>query len=150
MPRSKAKRDSGVVFRADGGRRRSLEVPLLWLGVAAFIGYPLLRDATSDKMQRNRYGSDQFSCECDYGAGACEYQGGTWVGPWYAVDAADRKADDPGRGTCRERGTGSSGRGYAYSGNSSVQQEAYRGPNGVESGYRGGFGGTGRVRAAGS
>jgi len=150
MPRSKARRHSGVVFRADGERRRSLEVPLLWLGVAAFIGYPVLRDSTSDRMQRNRYGSDQFSCECDYGAGACRYQGGTWVGPWYAVDAADRKAGDPGRGACRTGSGGHAGHGYTYSGASSVQQQAYRGPNGVEAGYRGGFGGTGRVRAAGS
>lgn len=150
MPRPKAKRHSTVVTRAEGNRRRSLEVPLLWLGVAAFIGYPVLRDSTSDRMQRNRYGSDQFSCECDYGAGACRYQGGHWFGPWYAVDRADRKPDDPGRGACRTRGAGYGGHAYAYSNGGSVQQDAYRGPNGVEAGYRGGFGGTGRVRAAGS
>lgn len=139
-----------VFSLGDEERRRSFEVPLLWLGVAAFVGFPVLRDATSDKMQRNRYGADRYSCECDYGPERCSYRDGNWVGPWYAVDLADRKSDDPGRGACRERGSGSGSHIYGYSGASSARQDAYRGPSAVEAGYRGGFGGTGRVRAAGS
>lgn len=152
--RKKVKANSqSLIFRAgDEGCRRSLEVPLLWLGVAAFVGYPVLRDATSDPMQRNRYGSDKYSCECDYGAGRCSLQDGNWLGPWYAVNAQDRKPDDPGSGLCREHDRGYGGHTYAstYSRNALTSQETYRGPRGIESGYRGGFGGTGRVRAAGS
>lgn len=150
MSKRKPRRKFGDVIReAPGERKRSLEVPLLWLGVAAFVGYPMLRDATSDKMQRNRYGSDQWSCECDYGAGRCNFDNGNWVGPWYASNAKDRKSDDPGRGACRERHEGGS---YYHGGFAGANgaDNAYRGPGSVEAGYRGGFGGTGRVRAAGS
>jgi hypothetical protein len=129
----------------DTGRRRSYEVPLLWIGVAAFVGLPMLRDATSDRMLRNRYGNDSYSCECDYGRDRCSYRDGQWVGPWYARDAQDRQPDDPGAGSCR---SGGGHGGYAYSGQRGT--DPYRSPTSVERGYRGGFGGTGRVRAAGS
>ena len=149
MARRTSKRNPRVDrFEPDGGeRRRSLEVPLLWLGVAAFVGYPMLRDATSDRMQRNRYGSDQFSCECDYGPGNCSLREGSWAGPWYAEDAADRKHGDPGIGACRERE-----RGYYRTAYAGVPRPdpAYRSPASVDAGYRGGVGGSGRVRAAGS
>lgn len=152
MQRKGRRRNYGdIVQPAHGGeRRRSLEVPLLWLGVAAFAGFPMLRDATSDPMQRNRYGNDLHSCECDYGQDRCSFQNGGWVGPWYARDAKDRKPDDPGRGACRER-QGGHGGSHGYRGSTLVSQDdGYRTPSGVERGYRGGFGGTGRVRAAGS
>ena len=129
----------------DTVRRRSYEVPLLWIGVAAFVGFPMLRDATSDRMLRNRYGSDLYSCECDYGRDRCSYRDGHWVGPWYARDAQDRRPDDPGAGACR---SGGGHVGYAYSGRRG--NDPYQPPSSVERGYRGGFGGTGRVRAAGS
>lgn len=138
---------AGVIQRAsDAPRRRSFEVPLLWLGAAAFIGFPILRDATADSMQRNRYGSDRASCECDYGVDRCTYTDGGWVGPWYADRASDRRGDDPGTGRCWQ---GRTGGGY-YAGGLRPADDAYRAPIGVERGYRGGFGGTGRVRAAGS
>lgn len=136
-----------VIHAAEGERKRSLEVPLLWLGVAAFVGLPMLRDATSDNMLRNKYGSDLASCECDYSRNACSLKDGEWVGPWYARDAEDRKPDDPGSGKCRYHG-GSSG--HFYRSNLARTNEQYRSPRAFESGYRGGFGGTGRVRAAGS
>lgn len=148
--RKPRRRFDGIIHEAPGGeRKRSLEVPLLWLGVAAFVGYPMLRDATSDKMQRNRYGSDQWSCECDYGAGRCNFEKGNWVGPWYAREVTDRKSDDPGRGACRERHAGG---GYYHGGyaGAGASDDGYRSPRSVEAGYRGGFGGTRRVRAAGS
>lgn len=136
-----------VIQRASEPRRkRSLEVPLLWLGAAAFIGFPILRDATADQMQRNRYGNDRSSCECDYGADRCSYVETDWVGPWYASEEANRRADDPGVGACWRRGHGA---GY-YAGARRPGEDTYRGPSGIERGYRGGFGGTGRVRAAGS
>jgi hypothetical protein len=126
-------------------RKRSYEVPLLWLGAAAFIGFPMLRDATSDPMRRNRY-MDRYSCECDYDSSRCNYDGGSWVGPWYADRASDRKPDDPGHGQCRSGGGGR----YGYYGGGGGGNSEYRPPTGVEKGYRGGFGGTAHVRAAGS
>lgn len=137
-----------------GNRKRSYEVPLLWLGAAALIGFPLLRDATSDQMRRNRY-ADRYSCECDYGSGRCnfDYERRVWLGPWYARDASARKADDPGQGQCRATYRYSGGGGYGggnYSGARTAESGDYRPPNGVDSGYRGGFGGAARVRAAGS
>lgn len=122
-------------------RKRSYEVPLLWLGAAAFIGFPMLRDATSDPMRRNRY-ADRYSCECDYDSSRCEYNEGSWTGPWYADRAGDRKSGDPGQGQCRSGGVAR----YGYYGGGSE----YHPPIGVEKGYRGGFGGTAHVRAAGS
>jgi hypothetical protein len=147
MARRKPRRlpNTAIHRASDEGRKRSFEVPLLWIGFAVFAGFPILRDATSDPMMRNRYGNDLRSCECDYGRDRCERQQGGWVGPWYARDSVDARADDPGGGACRSRGS----RAYAYSGRSSGD-DTYRGPQSVESGYRGGFGGTGRVRAAGS
>jgi hypothetical protein len=149
MARRKSRRKFPDVIQPAPGRerRRSLEAPLLWIGVALFAGFPMVRDATSEPMLRNRYGSDLRSCECDYGQDRCVRQDGGWVGPWYARDAADVRPDDPGRGVCRVRSGGYS---YAYSGRSSGQDDGYRAPASVESGYRGGFGGSGRVRAAGS
>lgn len=148
MARRKPRRNHGsVIQRAEGReRKRSFEVPLLWLGAAAFVGYPMLRDATSDSMLRNRYGNDRYSCECDYGEDRCSYTPDGWVGPWYARDGGDRRKDDPGSGACY---AGRSGYGGYYAGTGRVPPD-YRAPSGVERGYRGGFGGTGRVRAAGS
>lgn len=127
----------------------SFEIPWLALGAAALIGFPLLRDATSDSMRRNHY-ADRGSCECDY-ADRCtrDLATGSWDGPWYADDAADRKADDPGEGACRRPGGyGNSGGGYYSYGRAGAG--GYRGPVSIEHGYRGGFGGTAHVRAAGS
>jgi hypothetical protein len=140
MARRKGRRPSYITPPRSLERKRSLEVPLYLIGAAVVFGYPMLRDATADSMLRNRYGSDRQSCECDYGP-RCSYEGGQWYGPWYARNAADRASDDPGWGQCyAARGTHGTGGAYA----------SYRGPTGVERGYRGGFGATGRVRAAGS
>lgn len=141
---SKRRVPSAIIQRAsEPTRKRSLEVPLLWLAGAAFIGFPILRDATADDMLRNRY-SDSQSCECDYGA-RCTYEGGRWYGPWYARDADDRTWDDPGPGgQCRVGSGGHGGSYYAYRGGS---YDGYRARTGIERGYRGGFGASGRVRA---
>ncbi|MFE0502431.1 hypothetical protein ACFW0P_16800 [Lysobacter soli] len=125
-------------------RKRSLEIPWLTIGAVALIGLPIVYEASRDPMSRNRY-YDRSSCECDYG-NRCErdYESGSWVGPWYASNAGDRKPDDPGEGACRHHYRGG---GYYYGGGGSG---GYRPPVGVQQGYRGGFGGTGRVHAAGS
>jgi hypothetical protein len=125
-------------------RRRSLVEPLMWVGAAALIGFPILRDATADTMVRNEY-HDAASCECDYSGAQCAWNGNTrrFVGPWYAPIGTKPAADDPGGGQCRTRHAS----GYYGSGGGAAD---YRGPTSVEAGYRGGFGGTGRVRAAGS
>lgn len=130
-------------------RKRSWDVPWMWVGAAVLIGFPMLRDATADRMLRNRY-ANQYSCECDYGPQRCSPVGGQWVGPWYARDLAKRATDDPGLGgTCPSRGaTGGYGGTYRYG--SGPAPDGYEPPRSVEQGYRGGFGGTGRVRAAGS
>lgn len=123
-------------------RRRSLGVPLFWMGAAAFFAFPVVRDATADPMLRNQY-RDLSSCQCDYG-NRCSWnrESNGWVGPWYARRASDRQPDDPGWGACyTNRGTAL---GYAGGG------ARYDPPKSTEAGYRGGFGGTGRVRAAGS
>lgn len=147
MARHKRKRriPSAIISRApQPERKRSLEVPLLWLAGAAFIGFPLLRDATADDMLRNRYG-DLQSCECDYGGTRCTSVGGAWYGPWYARDATDRRWDDPGPGgQCRTAGSGHGGGHFGYRGG---PYDGYLPPTGIERGYRGGFGGSGRVRA---
>ena len=144
--RRKPRPASPAITRASAvPRKRSLEVPLLWLGAAAFIGFPLLRDATSEPMQRNRY-ADRQSCECDYGP-RCNLEGNAWLGPWYARNLGDRKADDPGAGECPSH-TG--GHGGYYGGYAQRSPDGYRPPVAIERGHRGGFGGTGRVRAAGS
>lgn len=78
MARHKSARKFSDVIQAAPGRecRRSLEAPLLWIGVALFAGFPILRDATSEPMLRNRYGNDLRSCECDYGQDRCVRQDG--------------------------------------------------------------------------
>jgi hypothetical protein len=121
----------------------------MWVGAAVLIGFPLLRDATADRMLRNRY-ANQHSCECDYGPQRCSFDTRGWVGPWYARDPGKRAVDDPGPGgTCPSRGTvGGSGGSFAY-GRGTAGND-YDPPRSVERGYRGGFGATGRVRAAGS
>lgn len=136
-------------------RKRSLEVPLGLIGVAAVIGVVMIDNALSDPMLRNRY-ADQASCACDYGS-QCRFEDGFWVGPWYAESPEDRDPGDPGPGVCPAGtpvGPGASGQGHggAYFGGRgfgrAVEAErGYRGAVGVESGYRGGFGGRGSVRA---
>lgn len=125
-------------------RKRSYAVPLWTLGAAVLIGFPLLRDATSDPMLRNIY-ADRSSCECEYASGCTTNDSGRWVGPWYARNSDQRHADDPGAGgTCSNR----SSHGSSYSGYRGDEQPSSR--VGVENGHRGGFGGSGRVRGAGS
>lgn len=125
-------------------RKRSFEIPWLTIGAVALIGVPIAMEAARDPMQRNRY-PERSSCQCDYG-NRCErdFESGSWVGPWYASNAEDRKADDPGEGACRRLYHGG---GYYYGG-SGTGAGSYRGPTGIEQGYRGGFGGTGRVHSA--
>ncbi|RDZ26129.1 hypothetical protein [Lysobacter silvisoli] len=121
-------------------RKRSLEVPLLWLGAAALIGYPFVRDATAEKMVRGGY-ADRYSCECDY-RDRCTYEDGRWVGPWYPQNAQDpRDADSGNRCRSSYRSTYYGGGRY-YSGD-----PEYRAPT-QQRGYRGGFGGTGATRSA--
>jgi hypothetical protein len=125
--------------------KRSLEGPLWVIGAAALIGYPLLRDATADKMLRNQY-SNASSCYCAYSQAQCYPDGNRWVGPWYARDAEDRHADDPGAGNdCPRRSSGSGG----YHGSWARSDDGVGPRTGIESGHRGGFGGSGRVRAGG-
>jgi hypothetical protein len=126
--------------------RRSSNAPLWALGIA-LVGYPLLRDATADKMQRYAY-RNQASCECAYSSAQCHREENEWVGPWFARDAADREPGDPGAGRyCGRTGSGFHG-GYYAGGAADPGREV--GPaTGVRSGYRGGFGATGSVRAAG-
>ncbi|RZA18531.1 MAG: hypothetical protein EOP93_10985 [Lysobacteraceae bacterium] len=150
MPASKRKRKGRrpdyIVRASTGGKGRWwADVPWLWLGAAALIGFPMLRDASSDRMLRNRY-ADEASCRCDYAerCGADMTQPANsrqWVGPWYAGSAGDRAADDAGAGACRSGGGHGGVGGYAY------RQEGYREPVSIERGYRGGFGGSGHVRA---
>lgn len=140
----KRRSSSSVVFQPpERPRKRSLTVPLLWLGAAALIGYPVVRDLTADRMLRNRY-SDVYSCQCDYG-NLCVQQDGQWYGPWYARDAKDRQPGDPGSGQCRS-GTSRGGHGGGYYGRYGYGNalSTYRPPAAVETGYRGGFGSTGR------
>jgi hypothetical protein len=126
--------------------RRSIEGPLWVIGAAALIGFPLLRDATADKMLRNTY-ANSSSCHCAYSVAQCNRDGNRWVGPWYARDAADRQADDPGAGNDCQRSSRSGGSGAYYG---SGRSDDGIGPRtGVETGHRGGFGGSGRVRAGG-
>lgn len=126
-------------------RKRSYEAPLWALGAAVFIGYPLLRDGTADRMARNTY-ANEASCSCAYSLAQCSRSDGRWVGPWYAVSSEDREASDPGDGRLCGGSTG--GGGYVYSNGRAPGDASPR--TGVERGYRGGFGATGRVRAAGS
>ena len=124
--------------------KRSLEGPLWVIGAAVLIGYPFVRDATADKMLRNTYSSAE-SCRCEYSRAQCDVDGGRWVGPWYARDAEDRHMDDPGPGKdCRTGRSGGSGGYYGSYGNSGDGQRT-----GIETGHRGGFGGSGNVRAGG-
>ncbi len=133
------------VRKAAPTRKRSPEAPLWALGAALMIGYPIVRDATADKMARNTY-ANAASCACAYSESQCSASGSRWVGPWYAVAPEDRDASDPGAG--RHCGTGGS-RAVYYAGRAD-DRDRVTPRTGVEAGYRGGFGATGRVRAAGS
>jgi hypothetical protein len=127
--------------------KRSLEGPLWVIGAAVLIGYPLVRDATADKMLRNTY-ANSSSCHCAYSVAQCNVDGTRWLGPWYARDAEDRQADDPGPGKdCQRRGY--HGGSSAYYGGSGRSDDGIGPRTGVETGHRGGFGGSGRVRAGG-
>jgi hypothetical protein len=129
---------------------RLLLQPNVWTvgAILALIGFPALRDATADPMRRNHYFSEA-DCRCDYGD-RCTLDRGRWAGPWYARDVANRRFDDPGAGQCRSQSHGSSASRYWSSSAVDRPLESYHGPVAIEAGYRGGFGGTGRVRAAGS
>jgi hypothetical protein len=116
--------------------------PLMWVGAIALLGIPLVRDLSADRMVRNQY-RDLESCDCDYSAARCDWnsEASRYVGPWYAATGTKPDAADPGPGRCylpHQRGVYFGGAG------------SYRPPATVEHGFRGGFGGTGRVRAAGS
>lgn len=116
-----------------------------WVLIGAVaIGYPIVRDATADRMARNTYANSE-SCACAYSDAQCTVSNGRWVGPWYAASSEDREASDPGEG----RHCGSSYSGGTYIAGSGRNDGATP-RTGVEKGYRGGFGATGRVRAAGS
>ena len=155
-----AKRPDYIRKTEDRKTRRSLNAPLWAIGIA-LVGYPLLRDATADRMQRNTY-RNIASCECAYSRAQCSTNSsGQWVGPWYAADPAERKPDDPGEGKwCNSGGRGFHGSYGGYGSNSSNSGNTSSGSNiasqdttpmsGIERGYRGGFGSSGRVRAAGS
>ena len=142
---SRKRHPASYISKAVPERKRSYEAPLLALGALVVIGYPLLRDATADRMARNTY-ANAASCHCAYSPSQCSQSNGRWIGPWYAVASKDRDATDPGEGRHCSRSTG--GGAYLYSRYPSPDDPAPR--TGVERGYRGGFGATGRVRAAGS
>lgn len=145
MARKRGQRPTYLTRAESHGSRSWLREVWLPVGIVACIGFPLLRDATADPMQRNRY-ADERSCRCDYGD-RCRLEDGQWTGPWYARDRGDQWGGDPGAGACRSGG----GSRYGYGGSRTTPAEdAYRGPASVERGYRGGFGGSGRVRAASS
>lgn len=121
-------------------RKRSYEVPLLWLGAAALIGYPIVRDLTAEPVQRGGY-ADRYSCECDY-SDRCVYENGRWYGPWYPDKAQDPRDAQAGN-RCRHH------RGYygGYGTASGYRSDGeYRAPT-MERGYRGGFGSTGTARS---
>lgn len=148
MARRKPRGRPAYVRKAEPTRKRSYEAPLWALGAALVIGYPLVRDATADRMARNTY-ANSSSCACAYSVQQCTVSNNRWVGPWYAVSTEDRKADDPGEGRhCATRVSGGSSGAYYYGGANDRDGVGPR--TGVEKGYRGGFGATGRIRAAGS
>lgn len=124
-------------------RKRSYTVPLLWLGAATLIGYPIVRDITAEPMQRGGY-ADRYSCECDY-HDRCSYENGRWYGPWYPETAQDPR-DAQANSRCRHSRVyyGSYGGYGATAGNRSDAE--YRAPT-TERGYRGGFGLTGNTRS---
>ena len=122
-------------------RKRSFDIPWLTIGAGALIGLPLLLEATREPMLRNHY-ADRASCECDYQQGCGrDSASGSWAGPWYAQDPGDRRAGDPGAGACPRNSGYHGGYGYVYS-------PGRYPPTSIEHGYRGGFGGTGRVHSA--
>ena len=125
-------------------RKRSWQAPMWAIGIA-LVGYPLLRDLTADSMQRYTYRNAQ-SCACAYSTAQCSFEGGEWVGPWFATRASDRKYDDPGQGKdCSTARSSSFHGGYASGG----PQDEITANKGSQFGRRGGFGGSGRVRGAG-
>lgn len=125
-------------------RKRSFAVPLLWLGAAGLIGYPIVRDLTAEPVQRGGY-ADRYSCECDY-SDRCTYENGRWYGPWYPQKAQDPRDEQAGN-RCRRHG-GYHGGYYGGYGNAagSRSDADYRAPT-VEQGYRGGFGRTGAAHS---
>jgi hypothetical protein len=158
MARQSKKNRGSPITRAPG--RRSSSPPLWdrawpWYSlVGVLVAFPLIRDMTADPMQRAVF-RNEASCRCAYPQATCTRDDrGNWVGPWYARDAKDRRPDDPGRGQYCYHGGGYHG-GYFSGGASGGASTASTNPDvspaaRVESGYRGGFGGSGRVRAAGS
>jgi hypothetical protein len=127
-------------------RKRSWEVPLYIVGVTSVLGFFVVRDLTADPMQRNHYGRDRTSCQCDYPT-QCRPEGDGWAGPWYARDEEDRQPGDAGPGECRTGSGSMRAGGYGLWGSRSDQ---YRSPARIEAGHRGGFGGSSRVRSASS
>jgi len=116
-------------------RKRSASVRLAFMGAAA-VGIAATPGCGED-VQRNSYAS-LADCVADYSDAQCRpdypvgsgYGGGThYYGPWYRSNYAARGADDPGPGRYYR---GGSSMGFSSGGT--------RGPSGVESGTRGGFG----------
>lgn len=126
-------------------QKRSLTVPLYFLGGAAFIGVSMLSSGTD--VQRNRYDTLE-DCVHDYSTGQCQqeathgpsgsgyYGGSRYYGPWYREGTRDASDPGPGRTLGGQR--------------SFAAGEHYGGPRGTELGTRGGFGSSGRVSARGS
>ncbi|RNF81891.1 hypothetical protein [Montanilutibacter psychrotolerans] len=127
-------------------RKRSISAPLVIAGLAAVVAFPIFRDATGEEMKRDRYGADQYSCQCDYGS-RCEHADGGWVGPWYPADTGNGLSGTREWGECSQdtRGTNYRSGGYYGAGRSMLD---YHSPVSRESGYRGGFGGSARIRSA--
>lgn len=134
-------------------RKRSNVVRLALLGVVAGgVGLTALSSGTP--VQRNRYASLE-ECKADYTEAQCNSdtpvdssRSGvvtrSYYGPWYRSDYATRSdPSDPGPGRrYTSGGIGATASGFAGGGSS--------GPSNVEHGSRGGFGHSGRVRAASS
>ncbi|GAA5081957.1 hypothetical protein [Lysobacter panacisoli] len=144
MARRDRRRGASPIVHKAPERKRSFDIPWLTIGAVALISLPVLHEVTREPMLRNHY-TDRASCECDYQQGCGrDSASGSWAGPWYAQDPGDRRADDPGAGTCRRSGGSGYYGGYGGYG---YGQGRYP-PTSVEQGYRGGFGSTGRVHSA--
>ena len=149
MARSRNKGKSGSrLTPVQGQRKRSLTGPLVIAGMAAVVAFPMIRDATGEKMTRERYGADHYSCQCDYGS-QCQHVDDNWVGPWRPADQSSGLSLKREWGECSQDSDDDHYRHGGYYG-AGRPVSAYRFPPSREIGYRGGFGGTAWVRSAGS